>query len=782
MIELSNEYLTVRICMGSGLVTFLASPLDGANLIKSQVVRYQDQKQRIWEVGSDSGPAASNIPVQSIHKSGADATVRFQSKHLGIEMVYSLPAKSPLLKVVIAVRGVAKTPVPLRSAAFPGFFFADDFLDAFEDEVDRYSDGAELGNGRELPCWRVFHRNGRRTGILLATRGKHEMAHMVVHARGFSVEPHSRLNYTSVPLASHPPLLVSAGKLLRNQFSIGPWHLPAHQKMLRAAGLTKPIAAKVPAPRGHPPTGLEGKVISLVKVAGDAAAKDYSPRRWQIVAMPWARDGVALFATTGVKPPPIRFDPKLRGAYRVYVGVGNASGAALRLTGDPETRFRVCGGPSYQDSEDDALRLFLTGSHRARELDFGVIRMDAKKVTLPRFPNRQSPAVLDYMRFVPLRPEEQTAFDQEQSCEPSPPLSGMVDTPDLTTLLDGDNPDPRTIASIVWEHANSGIRKCHWRIDGQCSDFPSRHNTMRYVSAKVHGVYCPHSKSYGRLLRACNALQVAVDAAKKYGVGLWGWMRFNNYSGNVQSDFFKNHPEFREENERGVREAKLCIAHPEVRRHKINILVEAAQYGLNGICIGILRHPPAVGYARILCEAYERSFGQPPPRRASPTSAEMAFSSSLPFGDQEWVRWWRFRAQFMTLFGRELRAALDRKKLARVKVALWVRPNHCIFDGIDLDAWLNEGLCEEVITQDYGENLAETGWDQPQWKKRVRSRVPLVRAVWPEFEKAAQPMVARILREGYDGICFYESNETVLKPEFIRLCRSLRRPQSAKSA
>ena len=51
----------------------------------------------------------------------------------------------------------------------------------------------------------------------------------------------------------------------------------------------------------------------------------------------------------------------------------------------------------------------------------------------------------------------------------------------------------------------------------------------------------------------------------------------------------------------------------------------------------------------------------------------------------------------MTAFGRELRAALAARNMAHVKVSIWVRPRHCLFDGIDLDAWLDEGLCDEVV-------------------------------------------------------------------------------------
>ena len=781
IIELSNRHLLAKVDTETGFLTFLADDETGRNLIATPRLVYCKKDVGTWHGHDALRKDLTAIPCLGVTPGDGLVTARFQDAHLAVQIRYSLPSGSPLLAIETKVRGCSAKAAALTFVALPGFTWSDDFLDAFEDEDDCYSDGAELGGGFELPCWRVFHRAKRKDGLLLATRSKQEMAHMVIHARGFSVEPQARLNYTSQPVAIHPPLEAGSKRIFRNRFELGPWQLANHRKIIKSAGLAEPFPGKAPKPLGRPRKGLIGKIVDLVKVAGDAASETYSPRRWQIVHVPWARKGRALFATTGVMPPAIRFDPRLRGVYRVHVGIGPSSGAAMRVTGDPETRLRKKCSSMAGAACDDAFRLFLSGRQQIRELDFGLIRLDGRKLTLMRFPNRQSPAVLDYIRFERLSPKEEAAFLEDASRQPVLPLSGLVDTPDLSVLLDGDDPDPRTIASTLWEHANSKVLKCHWRIDGQCSDFPSRHNTMRYISAKVHSVYCPHAKAYGRLLKKCDALRVAVDAARKYGVSLWGWMRFNNYTGNVQSDFFKQHPEFWEENEAGGRGGKLCLAHPEVRSHKINILVEAAQYGLEGLCIGILRHPPVVGYAPVVREAYEREFGRQPPLRSGLSSAEINFSCKHPDRDPEFERWWKFRAGYMTVFGRELRAALARKKLSHVKVALWLRPNHCLFDGIDLDAWLDEGLCDEVITQSYvGINpAAEIDWDRPEWKEGVRSSVPLVRAVWNDYEQEATSMVPRILREGYDGICFYESNETVITPEFIELCRSLRQARLA---
>ena len=89
---------------------------------------------------------------------------------------------------------------------------------------------------------------------------------------------------------------------------------------------------------------------------------------------------------------------------------------------------------------------------------------------------------------------------------------------------------------------------------------------------------------------------------------------------------------------------------------------------------------------------------------------------------------------------------------------------------------MSEGLCDEVITQRYHAGIVPPGlyWETPAWKALVRARVPLVRAVQPDL-RDARGEIARIRAGGYDGICSYESNATVLDTGFLRLFRSLRR-------
>lgn len=82
-----------------------------------------------------------------------------------------------------------------------------------------------------------------------------------------------------------------------------------------------------------------------------------------------------------------------------------------------------------------------------------------------------------------------------------------------------------------------------------------------------------------------------------------------------------------------------------------------------------------------------------------------------------------------------------------------------------------------MVSQSYikGVSGPEIYWETPEWKQMVQARMPLIRGEWPPFANF-QPAVKRVLAGGYDGLCTYESNDTVLETEYVRLFRALRKP------
>jgi hypothetical protein len=757
---LRNRWLEAAFCSRTGNLTRLA-PAGGAadqSLVAASGCRYLDGETWVSEQPQGNDRAFESVSLTA----GGDAVESvLRSDKLIVRRRYSLSADSPLLACEFTVEP-AQAGVAVGRAAIPRIECAPEFNNIFEDEDDLYFDGEELPGGQELPCWRVLFRAGHREGLMVATRRKLDMSHFQFLERGFDIRPDVMTAYSSHLPLQHRLMTFTERACHTGRFELGPWQRERHDAILAAARLNQPVDAGNPTAEGEPMTRPDGVVMDLCDIArADQVNQGYTTDTWRVVDLPFCLNGRALYAGPSTRPPPLAVAPGLSGLHRVFVGIGHGDGVAVSTSEDPLPTYRLRPGTTQ---EETPFTLKLSGRHRAFEADLGVRAMDGLTLRLSRHPGEFAFTVLDYIRFVPLGESEAGAVRERQAAKPRIRLSGFNDIPDIACIVAGT---PEAYASNLRDHARCGVDKVYWRIDGQCSDFPSTHNTMRYVSAKTHGVYTPMMKAYGRLLKRCDALQLAVDAGRKYGLEIYGWMRFNNYSGNVQSDFFKQNPQFREEGAA----AKLCLAFPEVRRHKIDILVEAAQYGLSGLSLGFLRHPPVLAFAPVLVEGYRKRYGVPPPR--DPASPDPRYCRGLPPDDEAHVRWFQYRADFLTLFGRELRAALLEKGLERVKVSLWVRPNHCRFDGIDVPAWLKEGLCDEIVADDY----SLESWPTSEWKSMVQASARLYRGISAFDYEGARRIARRAMEEGYDGLCTYESDQAVLDSRFIDFFDALRGPE-----
>lgn len=787
---MKNRWLTAELDPRSGNLLRLADAA-GATVVSGCWCSYTRNAQTVHE---NPAVKAEHFTVKEVRSVPEGVESVIANDDIEILRRFELPKDSPLLRVHFEVRARRPGVELVRPLALPEIFFAADFVNQFEDEQDLYFDGEELGDGRELPPWRVFFREGHEAGLMAATRSKLEMGRFQILDRSFAIKPHILAAYTTdfvrtgsslkfpgaaigaapAGLAGCPVQAAEPKDVYQADFEIGPWNRGEHAEILRAAGLSEPPARRNPPVTGAPPRDLKGLVFRGIDFApASAVSAGYDPGKWMLAAMPHCTGGRALYCGCTVQPPPITLAPGLSGLYRVYAGIAQGNGVTARFSADPMPTIRLPAfSPEGQDAfpEMNPFILRLSGEKSGRELYLKTARMDGQSIEFRRFANSYAATVLDYVRFERLTEQEAADWEAGERGEPAIELSGFNDIPDIAWMVNAADPDPAAFEANLWEHANCKVRKVYWRIDGQCCDYPSKVNTMRYISAKVHGNYSPLAKGYGRVLKKTDMLKLAVEAARKYNLKLYGWMRFNNYSGNVQSDFFVKHPEYREASDKGWAQSSLCLAHEAVRRHKIDILTEAAAYGLEGVNLGFLRHPPVLKYAAVLVEGFRREFGVPPPPEPAKDVADHV--QTHPEEDELRLKWYRYRAGFLTQFGRELRAALKQKGLGAVKVSIWVRHDRCLYDGIDMDAWLEEGLCDEVVAASHIHGA--TFNVSPEWRRKVQAKVPLIGGISNYDLEGARAWAPVAMREKFDGLCTYESDFSVMSDGYIAFYRSLR--------
>lgn len=186
-----------------------------------------------------------------------------------------------------------------------------------------------------------------------------------------------------------------------------------------------------------------------------------------------------------------------------------------------------------------------------------------------------------------------------------------------------------------------------------------------------------------------DTLEIVSRACHEAGIQCYAAMRMNGdysapeLSALFNSDFWRDHPEFRIRGTKGELRTPLSYAFPEVRAFKLGILREAAERDIDGVDLDFLRHPPFFGYEEPLVRAFQDKFGLDP--------------RTLPAEDS---RWQAMRAAVMTDFLREIRKMLDEagvKKQRRIGIGARVDWREHQALGCDVETWLKAGLLDYVV-------------------------------------------------------------------------------------
>jgi len=135
--------------------------------------------------------------------------------------------------------------------------------------------------------------------------------------------------------------------------------------------------------------------------------------------------------------------------------------------------------------------------------------------------------------------------------------------------------------------------------------------------------------------------------------------------------------------------SRLCYALEAVRRERIDLLLEAAWIGVDGLQLDFCRQPPMCRYHPALIDGFRADAGIDP-RDIDPWEGS---------GFRDWIS---YRAQFVTQMMRELHSELQaiRRQTGRaIPLQARVTDNGLdvnLMSGIDLRTWCSEGLIQEI--------------------------------------------------------------------------------------
>jgi hypothetical protein len=317
------------------------------------------------------------------------------------------------------------------------------------------------------------------------------------------------------------------------------------------------------------------------------------------------------------------------------------------------------------------------------------------------FPSRDPRSKLVEIRLVPVT-EASARGLAEKLANPVVPLTSVNDWAEYfgqswARLL------PDQFTSVVCVQAEFGFRSVGWSVGRSWVEYPSELSHAQvfpcvpYETAKQSPTYPDITYDYGPrivMMNEFDPLEGAYRAGEGCATQVWPWLGMHRhygetfYGGMFSCPFYRAHPEWRQVSKDG-RPSGMSFYYPGVRSERVDILVEVAERGADGVLVGCDRQVPMLRYEPPMVEEFRELTGIDP--------LKIDVTDGPPY-----EKWIRFRAEFFTETLRELRRRLDElgaRQERRIPVGVRI-PSVGLFlnlaQGLDVETWCREGLIDLI--------------------------------------------------------------------------------------
>jgi hypothetical protein len=716
-----------------------------------------------WPKGTASGDAqAFKLLSHRVSTRGevATLTAHTESSHFKVTKRFTINAREPWLHTAYTLRSTGeKLQARATQLQMPAIFYGEEMANPLDAALFDFSFGRILPDGFESPPYLTFWMEDRKSGVLVWTKTKEAMRRLFPRDH-FLSGVHPALSCGSAN--TDDPLWSETDFRIPATWEFFLWPIKAREwkaatqvlHAMKFRGWNQRAIAALSRTTHHDdkPTSLYLSADEIAAMNPEAIDNTAVERRWWHIKN---RNSSLLFAQDafGTKPLKIRHD--LHGRYRIWIETCGGSGVALSTS---RSTYPIPLDDNHNGDPHPFYNALLADADTP-ELDAGVWELANNVVELSPHPMMYSQTLIGAIRFEPIATTPQTKSPSNHV------IYGITDTPDIAQS-DGTL-DARPYRANVAEHARLGYKILYWRADGQCSDFHTEIGTVRYPVRRTHNVFTPCNLPYGYVLRDHNLLSVAVEEARRHDLKLFGYMRLNGFRGNATAQFYLDHPELRDVMEIGTSSPRMCYYLPEFRRWKVEIAREVVRHGVDGLLLDLTRNPMMVDYHPRVVDAYLNVYGVLPPRNLK--RGYVSYGVHPLEKGEEWIRWWKFRAQGFSDFGRELRTMLREEGQPDLPIHVQVRPQMALFDGLDLETWIEEGLLDLLNV-----------WPTPDFHvpdevfEATKNRVPLRCTVsFLHDSQTWQSRMEEVLGDArFDGLTIYESNMAVWSPPMRALTDS----------
>lgn len=407
--------------------------------------------------------------------------------------------------------------------------------------------------------------------------------------------------------------------------------------------------------------------------------------RWKL--LPYAlqdQEGRMLSALGGDNPPPVRVPLPEGGPCAAHIGMWSerSLGVKVRFDGNPYGRILAPTDKAPKTPGELLVSGINLNSTSIEDLPLGPVPRGARYLEiLPVGKPRSYGGHVAYLRLVPI-----SASAEAVSGEPRP-LLASADGNSFLASWGGDTVEE--IREEIEIFRGSDFRAVHWCIFGaDLTSYPTRVGTM--AGGEVLSFPGPEDERIAVGNRALAdkgicPLRVAREWAREIGIQFHISQRTQcfslqpPYEDYLSSGFFASHPHWRCVDRDGTVTAQMSYAYEEVRKHLVDVLVEAVELAgsVDGINLIGVRGGPLALFEQPVLDGYDRANG---------------------VAEEENEQFLRHRARFFTEYLRALRGALK----VPLSVTVYADRRSNLLYGMDPEAWAREALVELLVAYPIG--------------------------------------------------------------------------------
>jgi hypothetical protein len=490
-------------------------------------------------------------------------------------------------------------------------------------------------------------------------------------------------------------------------------------------------------------------------LAGPVGAQP-APGCWR--AVPYKADGfdgVFLCCGEATDPAPVTLRLDARGPHRIRLGVYGAGwGGSIRVRLTDDLCFRTFTTPPHDVIAPPVIHELLW-----KECDL----TGRNLVLAGAYDGRPLPGALAFVRLEPI-----PAVSPPPAPDPWRPMAVSNDghcvfrnmplrrREDLLESLEAI-PDESCMRILLWGNG-----------DGDVCNYPTAVGTPLFrgdlkdpYKREVAEFAVPNMRLWRE--EKWDSLQTVRSYAARRGWEFHVYIRMEAFADayphdtEIASDFFYAHPQWWCLDREGNPLNRLSYAFPEVQDHMLELMREMLSYGVDGVCLCLIRGIPVMLYEAVMVEGFKARFGEDP-----------------RLLDERDERWLGHQAGVFTGFVRRAKELLGESR----RLSVMVPGNEADLRrwGLDVASWVREGLVDDVYPVGQKFNAANTHYDAPEaldydyfQSLEGRAGIRLIPCfyTWTMYHSDVEgfrALIRSLLDKGADGYCIWDGYSQQIGP------------------